>query len=230
MILRTRLITSLLLVFTFFATDYLHAQEPSTISISATAEVLVPVDEHVMRINITEREQTAPGAFRLHKEREAFLTSLLIQLDISEKNIQYQPVQIRPVTQRNDPTYIVTSQQVTVKLSSMEMMEQIQIDLVENGFTNFSGHFGSTKTDEAGEQALRNAMKQARAEADIIAEEVGAKVSGVQGVHYGSPTVRPASLSLRGASQLQSSDSVSLSEFAQQIPVQRTVQVVFYIQ
>src|SRR5690625_5540594 len=60
----------------------------------------------------------------------------------------------------------------------------MQILLIENGFTSFSGTFDATDKSAAREEALRNAVQEARSKAELLAEATGKRVVDVREIRY----------------------------------------------
>lgn len=196
------------------------------ISISSSAEVYVPVDLVNFNINISINEVEADNAFQIHKEREAYLARLLNDLEIEEENISYQPITIRPNRQRDGEIHTTTNQRVDVELSDLDLLNEMQRLLINNKFDNFSGTFSSTKIGEAEELALEKAVEKARKDGEILAIASGKKLGPVKSIDYttdiGYRTSMNEEMSMRMAQ-----DSPSMSDFAQSIPVEKRINVVF---
>lgn len=196
------------------------------VTVSSSAEVHVPVDLVNFSINISINAEEADNAFRVHKERESYLARLLQDMDIKEENISYQPIAIRPNRQRDGEIYTNTNQRINVELSDLSQLNEMQRLLINNKFDNFSGSFSSTKIAEAEELALEKAVEKARHDAEILARASGKTLGPVTSIDYtaeiGFRTTMNAEMSMRIAQ-----DSPSMSDFAQTIPVENRVNVVF---
>jgi len=219
----------LTVLFTLFSLQlFAQTQNESkpSITISSSAEVFVPVDIVYFNINISINDKEADNAFRTHKEREAYLARLLQEMEIDEDNIRYQPIAIRPNRQRDGEIHTNTSQRINVELSDLKQLNEMQRLLINNKFDNFSGNFSSTKIPEAEKLALEKAVEKAREDADILARASGKTLGQVRSIDYSSDrgfqTTMNAEMSLRIAT-----DSPSMSDFAQTIPVEKRINIVF---
>lgn len=202
-----------------------NENEPN-ISISASAKVFVPVDIAHFNINISINDKEADNAYRTHQEREAYLARLLKDMEIDDKNIRYQPIAIRPNRQRDGEIHTSTSQRINVELSDLGQLNEMQRLLINNKFDNFSGSFSSSKIPEAEKLALEKAVEKAREDAEILSRASGKKLGQVRSIDHstdrGFQTTMNSEMSLRIAS-----DSPSMSDFAQTIPVEKRINIVF---
>lgn len=214
------------LLFTACSTSgqsFQHNTEPSTVSVNGTGVIKVPADLIQFHIQLTKYSESAREAFREHKQLEDFLTQKLIEEGISAENIQTEPVNIRPVN-RGKQYGFETHQSVVLKLDDIGQFEEMQLVLIENDFTSFSGNFSSTEISRAEDEALAKAVEEARREARILAEATGGRLGKIQSIQYGGPvTPFPAA---RMEMSYDASGG-SLLQFEQTIPVQKNVQVVF---
>lgn len=225
----------LLLFFTAGAGAATAQQQPKAeqnghrLSISATGEAVVPADIATMSINISIHAPEADSAFRIHKEREQFLSSLLQKLNFDDEQISYQPITIRPDRQRNGSVHSATSQRIQLQLADIEFLSELQMTLIQNGFDNFSGNLSSTKLEQAGNDALRFAISNARQDAEILAEAAGRSLGKVVSIEHTSD------VSYRAASRSESVQALSsvadmgpsMFDFTQTVRVQKRVSVVF---
>lgn len=197
------------------------------ISVSATGEAIVPADMAILSVNVSITNEDAEHAFNLHKEREEFLAELLSSLELDDDQISYQPISIRPNRQRDGSTQTSTSQTVTMELTDFEQLSSVQVELISNGFDNFSGSLASSRMEEGSEEALKNAVENARNDAGILAMASGKSLGDVQNIEYASDRVyRPAALT--ETVRLQSADyGPSLGDFSQTITVQKRIQIRF---
>lgn len=197
------------------------------ISISATGQAYVPADIAHMSINISISDEDAERAFDLHRERESFLAELLLELDFDEEKIRYQPITIRPNRQRDGDIHSVTSQQIRLELDEIEMLSELQITLIQNGFDNFSGNLSSTKLKDAADEALRNAVQNARKDAEILALAAGKILGGVKTINHTSDhSFRAAAMA--ETFQVRAMDTgPSMFEFSQMVSVEKRITITF---
>lgn len=206
--------------------DTIH-RTPNQITISSSGEAMVPADFAVLSINISETHEQPQKAFELHKERESFLANLLSELDLPDDKINYQPISIRPNRQRDGNVQTSTSQSVQFELDDFEQLSEIQLELISNGFDNFSGNLASTKMEEAASIALEQAIKNARSDAEVLAREAGKILGSVQSIHHSADGVHRPAVVAEGM-QVRSMDSgPSLGDFSQSITVQKRIEIRF---
>jgi uncharacterized protein YggE len=104
----------------------------------------------------------------------------------------------------------------------------MQIKLIENGFTNFSGSFSAANLDHASDQALQKAVEEARRKADLLAEAAGKQITDVVTINYHSSRSY-ASRSSNMEMVAYDASSGSLLQFERTIPVRENVSVQFRI-
>jgi len=207
-----------------FQTTNTYSQ-PGTITIETAGEIEVAADLIYFQVNITQFDKDAREAFQRHKEQENYLTSLLKDEEIDERHIFANPISISETRWQQEGSGFETRQQVTIRLDDVTRFESMQIALIENGFVNFSGNFSSTKIAEARDEALSKAVKEAKRQAEILADAAGKKIATIQSIEYGSPYDHYPKL--RSASMAFEADSGSLLQFERTLPVKESVKVVF---
>ena len=229
------LITTLLLL--VISTDNLLAQVNlqsnelvgNYITISSIGEALVPADIAILTISIGESNPDAERAFELHKEREAFLANLLTEMDFEDENIKYEPISIRPDRQRDGAIHTATNQRIQLELENFEQLSELQIELISNGFDNFSGSLASTQIERANRRALRQAVANARADAELLAEAAGKSIDQVLWIEHSADRGYRPPVAFESA-QLRSADyGPSLGDFSQTITVQKNIQIRFLL-
>lgn len=199
------------------------------ITISSTGEALVPADIAILTINIGESNPDAERAFELHKERESFLANLLTEMDFEDENINYEPISIRPDRQRDGAIHTATNQRIRLELENFEQLSELQIELISNGFDNFSGSIASTQIERASRQALRQAVANARADAELLAEAAGKSIDQVLWIDHSADRGYRPPVAFESA-QLRSADyGPSLGDFSQTITVQKNIQIRFLL-
>lgn len=200
----------------------------SQLSISATGETLAPADIAYMSINISINDEDADRAFELHRERESFLAGLLMDLDFDDEKINYQPITIRPNRQRDGDIHSITTQQIRLELDDIDMLGELQKVLIQNGFDNFSGNLSSTKLEEAGNEALRQAVSNARKDAEILAQAANKTLGRVISIdHTSDRTFRTTALAETFQVRAMNDSGPSMFDFSQTVPVQKRVSIVF---
>ena len=217
------LFVSVLFAFTLNA----HAQSPSvnTIQIQASGSASLKADIINLQVTINQFHSDSQTAYSRHKEQETFLTDLLISENIEDKNITASPVSIHPSQRGNNEQGYQTRQQVHIQVDDPARFEEMQMLLIENGFTSFSGSFDALDKTEAQEQALKNAVSEARAKAELLAEASGKRIIDVKEIRYtGSHTPYPEVQQYRAMAMDSSS---SLLQFEQSVTLTEHVTIFF---
>ena len=218
------------LVFTSFTNSNAQSANDSRITVDAVGEVQVKADLIHFRVNITQFKKSAREAFELHKEQEKYLTELLIEEGIDDSNITANPISISHIRRYNNTgeSGYETQQQVLISLDDVSLFESMQIKLIENGFTNFSGSFASTQLEKASDDALKNAVKEAREKAEILADAAGKTITDVITINYHS--ARPYAARAESVQMAFDASGSSLLQFERMIPIRENVSVQFGIE
>jgi uncharacterized protein len=195
-----------------------------TVIIDATGEHHAPADRIFFHINLTRFHENAQTAFEEHKQLERYLTDMLLDEGFDRDQITANPVSISSRRYQNESGY-ETRQSVTIQLEDITEFEQMQVTLIRNGFDNFSGRFSTSQEKEAREQALKNAVEQARRSAEILAQASGMRVGAVQSIEYTS-THGPVYREMAQMARADVSDGGML-QFQTTIPVQENIRVRF---
>lgn len=202
-----------------------HSNSNNVIVIDATGTAPAQVDQIIFNVTINLFNENAEQAFEDHKERERYLTDLLIDQDFDEKDINANPISISPRRSSNERGY-QTNQSISIKLDNIVKFEQMQIEFIKNGFDNFSGRFGSTQSESAKLEALTNAISQARKSAVTLAEAANRKVGKVVTIEYNSssrPVFREASNLVMSAAPMDG----GMLQFQTTLEVTQNVRVTF---
>lgn len=220
----------ILLLAVFLAVPQAAAQQThsNTIQIHASGSAEIPADMITLQVNINQFHSESKVAYDRHREQEAYLTNLLLERNIEDKDISASPVSIHPSQRGNNEQGYQTRQQVQIRIEDPARFEEMQILLIENGFTSFSGSFDATEKSAAREEALRNAVQEARSKADLLAEATGKRVIDVREIRYtGSHTPYAGQ---QQAYRVMAMDSGgSLLQFEQIITVVENVTIYFQI-
>ena len=199
--------------------------DESKIIIDATGMATASADRITFQINLNRFHENAQTAFSRHKELERYLTNLLLEKGIEDERIQANPVSISPRRYSDEQGY-ETRQRVSVELDDITEFEQMQVDLIENGFDNFSGSFGSSEQEKAVEEAIANAVEAAQRKARILAEAAGRQLGGVIGIEHTS-SGRPIYRESAGLAMSAMADDGGMLQFQTTIPVMENVRVIF---
>lgn len=230
---KTTIYVALITVFlfsTFIDSSAQSVADGSKITVDATGEVLITADLIHFQVNITQFNKDAREAFEIHKEQEQYLTELLLEEGIADSNITANPINISHIRRYENTAEsgYETQQQVLIVLEDVSQFESMQIKLIENGFTNFSGSFSAKNIAEASDEALQKAVEEARRKAELLAEAAGKEITDVITINYHSS--RPyASRSENMEMMAYDAGGGSLLQFERMIPVRENVSMQFRI-
>lgn len=216
------------------------AQQPvseRTITINMSASELLPADQIVFNVNINAEGKSPQEAYELHRERESLLARLLKDLDITEDNIDYEPVKMnrRQINgnryNTEDPEYITsTNQSVSITFEDFSIYEEIQLTLIENGFDSFSGQFSSSKIAEGKETALIAAIEAAKERAELIAKTSGVELGPVSNIDHSDHHVEIPRQSSNSMEMMSMARDASMMDFSQTVEVRASVNISYFIE
>lgn len=222
---KTTIYVALITVFlfsTFIDSSAQSVADGSKITVDATGEAYVTADLIQFRVNITQFNNDAREAFEIHKEQEQYLTELLLEEGIADSNITANPISISYIRryENTGESGYETQQQVLIVLEDVSQFESMQIKLIENGFTNFSGSFSAKNLADASDEALQKAVEEARRKAELLAEAAGKKIIDVVTISYHSnrpyaarsSSMEMATFDASGGSLLQFERTITLRE------------------
>lgn len=206
-----------------------HSPDYNYITISAIGEAVVPADFAVLSINIGVSNPDAERAFELHKEREAYLANLLSEMELPDEKISYQPISIRPDRQRDGAVHTATNQSIRLELDNFDQLSELQILLISNEFDNFSGSLASSHIEEGNRKALKQAVENARADAELLAEASGKELGDVLWIDHSSDRGYRPAVAFESAQMRTADYGPSLGDFSQTITVQKNIQIRFLL-
>jgi len=227
----------LTILFFFTAIGAAHAQASSNfdglagnyITISSTGKAEVPADIAILSITIGGSNPDAERAFELHKEREAYLANLLTEMKFSDEKIRYEPISIRPERQRDGAVHTATRQRIRLELDNFEQLSKLQVELISNEFDNFTGSLASSEIEQGNKRALRQAVSNAIADAELLADAAGKSVDQVLWIEHSADRGYRQPVTLE-SSQLRSADyGPSLGDFSQTITVNKNIKIRFLL-
>lgn len=223
------LTTSLLMSTLAFA----QTKQEEKIDVIAEAEIDIPADQVLFSINLNYKDyDNVKTAFDLHKSAETKLLSLLKKLKVPTKNITYSLISFQRQTEfmengkRRD--YFGTQQNIDVKIEELASYPAFLIELVNEGFTNVSTAFTSSKANDFHATLIEKAIEQAKKKAEVMAKASGRKLGRVTRV---SDTVQsdPVFRAELGYAKMANNDGF-ISQIPQSVKKNVTVNVVFELE
>lgn len=213
-------------------TSSAHADEMvPAISVNGEGSVSAIPDMAVVNTGVMTRSDTASEALSRNNLAMTQVMSVLREQGIDQKDLQTSGFNVQPEfnykNREQAPTiigYRVTND-VTVKVRDLSVLAAVLDALVKAGSNQISGiQFTFKDASSLKDQARRNAYRNARARAELYAEEAGVKLGKVQLINEG-----PVSVPLP-----RRAHRMATAEAASQVPIalgeneiRTTVNVVF---
>jgi uncharacterized protein len=167
-----------------------------------TADVRVTPDTAEVQFGVVTESTTATGARQENATRVTKVISAIKALGIPDNSIRTSIFQLEPVrrfpnqnqNQQGEPPivgYRVTNI-VTVRTTQLDLVPRIIDEAVKAGANRVDNIDFTVNNDAAPrQQALRNAVADARANADAMAAQLGVKLGRVLSVQQGGAVVPP---------------------------------------
>jgi|LSQX01.1.fsa_nt_gb uncharacterized protein YggE len=167
-------------------------------TVTGTGEVRVVPDVAVISLGVETRHAQASQAIEQNNRLMTAVVQAIRAQNVPERNIQtsrlsvsreYEPVR---EGQRPNPVYVVRNI-VTVRLMDVQRVGAVLDAATEAGANTVHGiSFISERDQQAREEALRQAVRDARAKADVLAQALGVRLEGVESVYESSgPIILP---------------------------------------
>lgn len=188
-----------------------------TVTVTASGTINVVPDVAEITFGISSDNADLSLAQEDNNTRSAQVKSTLEQLGVDDKDIQTTDYYIYPQYDYNtgDGSQISgysVQQTLVVKNLKIEEAGNVVTQCVSAGINNMTGiNYTSSKYDETYQQALADAMNNARTKADALAASVGGKVTEVETINEGyqdnSPEYR--TFSMAGIENAKAADSLT---------------------
>lgn len=188
-----------------------------TVTVTASGTINVVPDVAEITFGISSDNADLSLAQEDNNARSAQVKSTLEQLGVDDKDIQTMDYYIYPQYDYNtgDGSRISgynVQQTLVVKNLKIEEAGDVVSQCVAAGINNMTGiNYTSSKYDETYQEALADAMSNARTKADALAASVGGKVTEVETINEGyqdsSPVYR--TYSMAGIENAKAADSLT---------------------
>ena len=205
-----------------------------TISVSGESAIAVVPDMATVTFGVETNASSARGAQDENTRIMRAIVESLAKFNIDDVDIQTSNFSLYPVygreSDKSDAKIVVTgyrsSNQVTVKVRALDTVGQIIDKVVEAGATNVGGlSFGIQDPEPHRELALAEAVKNARAKADVMAEAAGVVVSDIKAMS--DSYVNVASWDLRDEMVMKTASGVPIQEGSVMVRAQVRVDFIF---
>lgn len=202
-----------------------------------TAEVNIRPDLAIIRLGVETEATTAVEARQLNAERVNRIIQELRRLGIPEQSIETSMFQINPVRRFDNNTNqgvppIVGYQVlniVSVRTENMELISRIIDESVRAGANRVEDvTFTLRNQTSASQNALRQAVANARQNAEQMAKELGVKLVRVQSVQQGGGVISPPPVFFRGGVAMEATAPTPI--FPGQVTVNSSVTLTYVIE
>ena len=163
---------------------YLFGQDitPNTITIDASTSVSVPAEMITFGITLNSEADSTQQAFVKHLSLEKRLIKIIEQYSVEDSDITYSLMNIRKQKNREGKVTYNTMQTVNITLGDIDKYYDFQASLLTNGFDQFRSRFIVKNETELIEKGYEKAIKNAKAEAKLIADKINRKIGKVSAI------------------------------------------------
>lgn len=161
--------------------------ETNTINVSGECNISVPADVGYIQLGVETQD---PDVKKAQSENAASMENIIEavkDLGLSDDDITTSNYSIYPNYDYLDgsrekvPSYYVVSNTIKLKVKDLDLLSDV-IDIATEAGANraYNIYFDAEDTDEAKSDALSNAVADALAKADVIAQAADIKVVGIK--------------------------------------------------
>lgn len=227
-----RLISLFLLLFSAAAS--VADDNPHTISVSGFGSVETPPDRATLTLSIVSRQQTVQAAQSRAAEVTAKVLSVTEELDIPDNRVDTMSAIVRPnyrwIPERQEQELIgyIAERQMRIEVHDLQQVGEVIERAAEAGVNQVSPpQLSSSKHRDAYRDALERAARDARMNAERIAQSLGLTLGGAIRVSAGTPYQPPIPVARMQAMAAEMAAPETYS--AGDMTVSATVDVVFEI-
>ena len=189
----------LMILFLFQPASFAQAAENQvhTISIDASSTSTTAPDQATLVIGITNHADTAQEAQQANAEIASTITTNLHNLGLSSeqiktRNYNFHPTYNNQQNHENELTGYTVDNTVYVTLNDVTVVGNVIDTALSSGANKINSiSFSIRNPNKLKEQALRQAIKDARTKADIIADALGKQIIGIQSVSESGGSYQP---------------------------------------
>lgn len=227
---------SLFLSIVIFANACAIADEtPRTVSVAGTGTASAAADGATVRMAIVARAEKLDAAQSAAAKVTADVLGLTDRLDIDRNKVDTTGATVRPdyrwnrETEEQELRGYIAERQMNVRVDDLGILGQLIEGAVAAGVNQVSPpELHSSNKEETYREALRLAALDARANAEVLAETLGAELGDALSIAAGSRTPPPPGPQMRLASVAMEADAAATYNPAD-LTFSKTVNVVFEI-
>lgn len=221
------------------AQDTGGADARRTVSVSGEGIVTVAPDQATVRFGIVTEADEAEAARQQNAEAASQAMSAVRALGIPEEKIRLETLRLQPryeYTERRGRQQdgYEAMRQVVVELDSLDLLPTLVARVVQEGANQLGGvQYGLQDRDAVRNEALREAVRHARAKAELLTDALDVGLGRVvqiseQSFSFPQPRMAMDALMVRAESAQAAPEPEAYA--AGEIEVSATVQVVFALQ
>jgi uncharacterized protein len=153
----------------------------NTVSVSASASVVVEPDEAVVNIAVVCQEPTAGAALGVTRDRAAQVRARLVALGIADRDVRAGDVGLQQMMsyegQTPRPIGFESRIGFTIVVRDLPRLDDVLVELVESGVSALNGvSFSSSNADSHRDTAMAQAVVEAHRKATLLANAAGRTV------------------------------------------------------
>lgn len=203
------------------AQDSASAETPRTISVSGEGEATGTPDMAIMQFGVVAEGKTAGEAMTANSQAMTKVRDKLKELGIAAKDMQTSNFSLNPVYppyDRNKPeerkiTGYSVNNSLTVRLRDIDKVGATIDAAVGAGANNLGGlNFGFQDQSDLEDEAKKDAVRQARATAELVAKEAGVSLGEVMTIAVNSYSGRPQPVAMSRMATAESATPIEAGE------------------
>jgi uncharacterized protein YggE len=222
-----KLLVAAIATFAFAAPVYAQAPEGARppmmrfdgtfLNVSADAKANVTPDMATINAGVVTDGATAEAAMAANATRMNAVMAALKRAGIADKDIQTSSINLNPQYRynNNEPPKLTGYQAqntVTVKVRNLKSIRKAIDSIVSNGSNQINGiSFGVDDPDPVLDQARKDAMKKARARADLYAQAAGLKVARIVSISENSYAPPPYPIPMMAREAFAATDATPVA-------------------
>lgn len=188
----------LMFIFLFLMTSNVFAEERlSTLSVNGEGVIEVAPDCATISIGVLTQDKDASHA-QLYNARSAqSVVDSIVKLGIERKNISTGDYNFRPTyrqepNRRNEINGYEVHNIIYVSVDNLELVGKVIDNALSSGANNIDSlNFGIKNRKQLQDQALILAIKDAKQRAQLVANELGKSIVGIQDISINTGNVIP---------------------------------------
>ena len=160
------------------------------ITVNGTGEVRVSADTAVISLGVNARDKDVLKAQQKVNETIAAIRTALVDAGVKEENINTDFINIYAIYDyKEDQEQIVAynaNSTLAIKVTDMESVGSVIDVCFAAGANTLNGiNFSASDTTEAEAEALKKAVADANAKAEVLTEAAGLKIKGIEVISEG---------------------------------------------